>query len=365
MIKVGGQAFLNFSSNDYLGQSQCPEVMQAWVEGVAKFGAGSGASPLVTGRSSAHDQLEAYLASGLQRDAVLLFSSGFTANQALCQAFGQANVNLIADKLSHASMIDGALMGRSNGAIFKRFKHNDVSHLETLLASSTGDKLVMTEGVFSMDGDQAPLSQIVTLCQANQAWLMLDDAHGFGVLGESGLGCAEAFSLSQDDVPILMGTFGKAIGTGGAFVAASQAVIDYLIQTCRHYIYSTMLPPAQAIATLASLQHIEKTPELRTRLQNNIQLFRCLAKQADLPLLDSNTAIQPVMINNTEQLLIAHQRLKKLGLWVGAIRPPTVPVGSDRLRITLSALHQEQDIRSLVDGLSIVLQNVNKRDVKK
>lgn len=355
MIKVEGQAYLNFSSNDYLGLSQSPHIMQAWVEGLAKFGAGSGASPLVTGRSRAHQQLEDYLATHLNRDGVLLFSSGFSANQALCQAFGQPEVNLLADKLSHASLIDGALHAKSRGAIFKRFKHNDLTHLQTLLTSLSGDKLVITEGVFSMDGDQAPLKQLVDVCRRQNAWLMLDDAHGMGVLGNKGLGSAEAFSLSQDDVPILMGTFGKAIGTGGAFVAASQAVIDYLIQTCRHYIYSTMLPPAQAVATLASFQHIAQTPDLQIQLLENINLFKLLAKEAGLNLLDSATAIQPVMVNDTHQLLRAHEKLKTLGLWVGAIRPPTVPTGTDRLRITLSALHQKQDIRSLVDGLSIAL----------
>jgi 8-amino-7-oxononanoate synthase len=357
-------------------------VAQAWIDGISEYGGGSGASPLVTGYTNAHQALEEYLASELNRDNVLLFNSGFAANQAVCQAlfnrpvssqaaFGQAVSGqavsdqssaknedvIIADKLMHASFIEGARASRAN---LTRFEHNNTEHLQMLLHSSGAIKqtntLVATEGVFSMDGDQAPLHQIVTMSQQADAWLMVDDAHGFGALGKHGRGVIETHNLSQQQVPIVMATFGKAIGTAGAFVAGSHDFIDYLINFAKHYIYSTAMPAAQAYATLMSLQ-AKQSDERRAILAQRIEEFKLLANKAGLTLMPSNTAIQPLLIGNAEKALAISKKLKSLGLWVTAIRYPTVPKHTDRLRITLTAGHETRDIEALVDALQIILLN--------
>ncbi|MFT7229506.1 MAG: 8-amino-7-oxononanoate synthase [Methylophilaceae bacterium] len=375
LIEIDGQHYINFSSNDYLAMRRSSVVAQAWVDGISEYGGGSGASPLVTGYTKAHQALEEYLASELKRDKVLLFNSGFAANQAVCQTlFSQAAYNysrinnqadlnhkdvIIADELMHASFIEGA---KASKAKLTRFKHNDLEHLELLLNFADTQKsqntLVATEGVFSMDGDQAPLSEMVSLTKHAKAWLMVDDAHGFGALGKHGLGVIETHNLSQQQVPILMATFGKAIGTAGAFVAGSHDLIDYLVNFAKHYIYSTAMPAAQAHATLASLQ-AKQTAERRTILTERIEQFKLLANTAGLALMPSNTAIQPVLIGDAEKALAASEKLKALGLWVTAIRYPTVPKHTDRLRITLTAGHEIRDIEALVDGLKIVLQDAH------
>jgi 8-amino-7-oxononanoate synthase len=375
LIEIGGQHYINFSSNDYLAMRRSSVVAQAWVDGISEYGGGSGASPLVTGYTKAHQALEEYLASELKRDKVLLFNSGFAANQAVCQtlfsqaAFKHSRINsqadlihkdvIIADKLMHASFIEGA---QASKAKLTRFNHNDLEHLQLLLNSADTQKsqntLVATEGVFSMDGDQSPLSEIVSLTKHAKAWLMVDDAHGFGALGKHGRGVIEIHDLSQQQVPILMATFGKAIGTAGAFVAGSHDFIDYLINFAKHYIYSTAMPAAQAHATLASLQ-AKQTAERRTILAERIEQFKLLANTAGLALMPSNTAIQPVLIGDAEKALTASEKLKALGLWVTAIRYPTVPKYTDRLRITLTAGHEIRDIEALVDGLQIVLQDAH------
>ena len=359
MIEVNGQHYINFSSNDYLAMRRSTVVLQAWADGISEYGGGSGASPLVTGYTNAHQALEEYLATQLNREKVLLFNSGFAANQAACQAlFSQSsaknNQHIIADKLMHASFIDGA---QATSAKLSRFKHNDMAHLQTLLTSSDAtNTLVATEGVFSMDGDQAPLPEMLNITEPKNAWLMVDDAHGFGTLGAKGLGVVEAHKLSQQQVPILMATFGKAIGTAGAFVAGSTDFIDYLINFSRHYIYSTAMPAAQAYATLQSLA-AKQSAERRGILAERIVLFKLLAEQVGLNLMASDTAIQPVIIGDAEKALVASDKLKTLGIWVAAIRYPTVPKHTDRLRITLSAGHNEQDIHALVDALQIALQD--------
>jgi 8-amino-7-oxononanoate synthase len=382
MIEIDGQHYINFSSNDYLAMRRSNVVAQAWIDGISEYGGGSGASPLVTGYTNAHQALEEYLASELNRDNVLLFNSGFAANQAVCQAlfnrpvssqaaFGQAVSGqavsdqssaknedvIIADKLMHASFIEGARASRAN---LTRFEHNNTEHLQMLLHSSGAIKqtntLVATEGVFSMDGDQAPLHQIVTMSQQADAWLMVDDAHGFGALGKHGRGVIETHNLSQQQVPIVMATFGKAIGTAGAFVAGSHDFIDYLINFAKHYIYSTAMPAAQAYATLMSLQ-AKQSDERRAILAQRIEEFKLLANKAGLTLMPSNTAIQPLLIGNAEKALAISKKLKSLGLWVTAIRYPTVPKHTDRLRITLTAGHETRDIEALVDALQIILLN--------
>lgn len=363
LIEVDGQHYLNFSSNDYLGFASSQTVAQAWVDGLSEYGSGSGASPLVTGFTQAHLELEAHLAKALKRDRVLLFNSGFAANQAICQALFARNNNcgadlIIADKLIHASFVDGA---QSCQATFKRFKHNDTHHLNDIMAraSASSNILIATEGVFSMDGDQAPVAELAQIAQDHNAWLMVDDAHGFGVLGNSGLGVVEQHNLSQNQVPVLMATFGKAIGTAGAFVAGSEQLIDYLINFGRHYIYSTSMPAAQAHATLSSIKANEN-PQKRRLLQTRIAQFKHLADNANIPLMASDTAIQPVIVGNAERALSISEKLKQLGIWATAIRYPTVPKGTDRLRITLSAMHEEQDISALVDALQIAISQTPK-----
>ncbi|MDC0602280.1 8-amino-7-oxononanoate synthase [Aliiglaciecola sp.] len=351
MMTVDGSHYINFSGNDYLGQRQNMAVMQAWVDGISEYGVGSGASPLVTGHTRAHDELECYLAQNLGREKALLFNSGFAANQALCQALLHKDSLVVSDKLMHASFIEGAM--HSNSA-YTRFNHNDLNHLSHRLKDKKADTLVATEGVFSMDGDQGKLSEMSQLCTHNNAWLMVDDAHGIGVFGSRGLGSVEALGLSQHQVPIVMGTFGKAIGTAGAFIAGSANLIDYLINFAKHYVYSTAMPPALASATLASFKQIQDG-EQQTKLHNHISLFTTLCKQAGIKVMPSTSAIQPVLMGNPEACLEASLRMRELGLWVAPIRYPTVPKGQDRLRITLSASHHQSDIEALVDVLQLVL----------
>ena len=347
VIKVDGKHYLNFSSNDYLGHRQNQDILQSYVEGLSRYGAGSGASPLVTGHTQCHQALEDHLANALNREAVLLFSSGFAANQAVCQALLSAGDTVITDKLMHASFIDAAI---HSPAQFLRFKHNDMQHAQAQFSKASANTLCVSEGVFSMDGDSADVSSLQHLCEQHDAWLMLDDAHAFGVIGESGLGSVEAFNLTQAQCPIVMGTFGKAIGTGGAFIAGSQVLIDYLINKAKHYIYSTAFSAAQAKATLTSIELMQQG-STRAQLHANIEYFKMLARAQDLPIITSDSAIQPYLINDPAKALKASDMLKGLGLWVNAIRTPTVPKGQDRLRVTISALHQHKDIESLVDGL--------------
>ena len=396
IICINGEHYLNFSSNDYLGMRQHEGVLQSWVEGLAQFGGGSGASSLVTGHTQAHLALEAYIADGLNREAALLFNSGFAANQALCMALfpHMSNPNksaraghIIADKLMHASFLEGAQCV-SDSAKLRRFKHNDLSHLESMLSNgyhsqlsdavgnsdaNQQDILIASEGVFSMDGDVAPCEGIAELAAKYNAWFMLDDAHGMGVLGENGFGTAEALNLSQQQVPIVMGTFGKAVGTAGAFIAGSQTLIDYLVNFSKHYVYSTAMPPAQAVATLYSLTHIASDTARRETLQTNITYFResfqkrfgqTLNTSAidkapiEITLGQSQSAIQPIIIGSPERAIALSDGLKQRGIWATAIRQPTVPKNQDRLRITLTANHTSQDIDVLLDALELSLNNL-------
>lgn len=358
VITVDDKHYLNFSSNDYLGLRQNPRVLQAWVEGLSLYGAGSGASPLVTGYTRAHKTLEDSLGEVLGRESVLLFNSGFAANQAICQAFLQSQCAAFADKLIHASFIEGAM---STPAHFRRFRHNTMSHLAELLeVAGEEDKLVASESVFSMDGDMADVPGLVAQCGRHDAWLMLDDAHGFGVLGENGLGAAEHWDLPASSLPILMGTFGKAIGTAGAFVAADKATIDYLLNFARHYVYSTAMPPAQAVATLHSVAEMQ-SGDYRKRLKDNIALFKDKARQVGMTLMPSDTAIQPIVAGNAHKALALSNKLRSLGIWVKAIRYPTVPKGTDRLRITLTADHMASDISALIDALELAFSEVEGR----
>ncbi len=355
IICIDGLHYLNFASNDYLGMRHHEGVLQAWTEGLAQYGGGSGASPLVTGHTQAHQALEVYLARHLKREAVLLFNSGFAANQAICQALFHKGGVIIADKLMHASFLEGA---QASKATLKRFAHNDVAHLERLLQSDVkGDTLIATEGVFSMDGDVAPVETLCSTAKQADAWLMIDDAHGFGVLGKQGFGTVEQHNLSQQQAAIVMGTFGKAIGTAGAFVAGSQSLIDYLVNFARHYIYSTAMPSAQAVATLYSLTYLQ-TSTVRDTLQQNIAYFRQKASDAGLEIMPSASPIQPVLAGSPAQAIALASALKMRGIWAVPMRYPTVPKDTDRVRLTLNAGHTQRDIDALVDALALAMESI-------
>jgi len=345
---INGRRLLNFCGNDYLGLANHPQVVAAFKQAADQFGVGSGASHLVCGHSHYHHALEEQLAAFCGRPRALLFSTGYMANLAVIQALVGKGDAVFEDRLNHASLIDGGL---ASGARFRRYRHADVDALASQLASvTTGRKLVVTDGVFSMDGDIAPLPQLAAVCEQHQAWLMVDDAHGFGVLGSQGGGCVAAHKMQQQ-VPVLMGTLGKSFGTFGAFVAGSEELIETLIQFARPYIYTTALPPAVAAATLASLERVQQDHFRREKLNMLIARFRQGAEQKGFALMPSGTPIQPLLIGEDEQALRLSQQLRDKGFLISAIRPPTVPEGTARLRITLSAVHEPEDIDQLIDAL--------------
>ncbi|WP_240224185.1 aminotransferase class I/II-fold pyridoxal phosphate-dependent enzyme [Rheinheimera hassiensis] len=349
LLVVAGKSYVNFSANDYLGLATAPQVLQAFADGAAQFGGGSSGSPLVTGQHAVHQQLSDSLADWLGVERVLLFSSGFAANQAMLLTLSDKTDTLLLDKLSHASLIDAALHSEAS---LKRFAHNDISALQLLLQQYE-QPMVVTEGVFSMDGDSPDLPAMLALCRNYDAPLLLDDAHGLGVLGPEGKGTAAAQGIEQRELFCTMANFGKALGTGGAFIGGSKTVIDYIEQFGRHYIYSTALPPPLCAAVLKSIELCRADSWRRDKLHSNIALFRRLG--ADLPLLNSHSAIQGVVLGSSERALAVSQQLKQQGIWLSAIRPPTVPQGSARLRITLSAAHTAEDITLLAQQLRQVL----------
>ncbi len=355
-VLVNGESFLAFCSNDYLGLSSHPDIAATLQQVAASHGVGSGASHLVHGHSEHHHRLEQELAEFTGRERVLLFSTGYMANLGVISALVGRGDTVFEDRLNHASLIDAGLLSRAQ---LKRYRHNDLSQLEEMLSRvDTGRKLVVVDGVFSMDGDLAPLDQIAQLCQRYQAQLMVDDAHGFGVLGAHGGGCAEHFGLSTEELPILVGTLGKSFGTFGAFVAGSHALIETLIQFARTYIYTTALPPAVAAATSTSLGLIIEGKTLRQDLQDRIEQFKRGARALQLPLMESATPIQPLLLGDDHDVVAAEKQLREKGILVGAIRPPTVPEGTGRLRITLNAKHQKQDIDILLNALSDVIASL-------
>lgn len=351
-VMIEGQTYLAFCSNDYLGLANHPDVIQTLCQVAQQDGVGSGASHLVNGHHRWHHQLEEALADWCQREAVLLFSTGYMANQGVLAGLLQRGDRVLADRWNHASLIDGALL---SGAQFKRYRHADTAHLAQLLQQDCkGQSVVVTDGVFSMDGDVAPLETLAQLAQQHQALLMVDDAHGFGVLHQGRGSCA---ALDATQVPLLVGTLGKAFGTFGAFVAADRAVLDYLTQMARSYIYTTALPPALAAATLTSLRLMQQETWRYQVLQQRIAQFRQGCAALDLQLMPSDTPIQPIVLGTDAAALAWSALLKERGLWVTAIRPPTVPEGTARLRVTLSAAHTEQDVQQLLDGLAYCQQH--------
>jgi 8-amino-7-oxononanoate synthase len=349
-VRVDGQDCLAFCSNDYLGLAQHPRVLSAFVDGVREWGAGSGASHLVSGHCREHHALEEEIADFVQRPRALLFSGGYMANLAVVTALLSTGDRVFEDRLNHASLLDGGWLSRSR---FERYPHADVDELRRGLATPcAGRSLVISDGVFSMDGDVAPLGALAATCQELGASLFVDDAHGFGVLGAHGRGSLESENLGVDQVPILMCTLGKAVGTFGAFVAGSEPLIEYLIQRGRTYIYTTALPPAVATATRAALRTLQEEAWRREHLGRLVERFRPAARSIGLKLLPSATPIQPVVLGHETSALAASDALFDAGIWVPAIRPPTVPEKSSRLRITFSATHTDSDLDRLLEALS-------------
>ncbi|WP_456373706.1 8-amino-7-oxononanoate synthase, partial [Thiolapillus sp.] len=350
-LVVDGRPMLSFCSNDYLGLANDRRIAAAFRSGIDHWGNGSGAAHLVSGHSRAHHALEEELADFTGRQRALLFSSGYLANLAVVTSLCGRGDTVIQDKLDHASLIDAA---RLSGADLKRYPHNDMTAAQQRLDTARGETLLAVDGVFSMDGDLADLPALAELCRHKGAWLMVDDAHGLGVLGEQGRGSLAHFSLNVQQAPVLMGTLGKAFGTAGAFVAGDEDLVETLIQKGRSYIFTTALPAAVAEATRASLTILRTENWRREKLRDLVARFRRGARQLGFELPSSITPIQPLVAGSAQTALAWSRILEEQGLLVTAIRPPTVPEGSARLRITFSAAHEEKDVDVLLAALEAI-----------
>jgi 8-amino-7-oxononanoate synthase len=347
-IIVDGKPYLAFCSNDYLGLANHPHLIAALQQGAQQWGVGAGAAHLVNGHFEPHHRIEQQLAAFVGKPAALLFSTGYMANLGAVQALVGKGDTVFADKLNHASLNDAMLLSRAG---VKRYRHGDMAQLEKMLAQThSGRRLVITDAVFSMDGDIAPLRELLALCEQYDAWLYADDAHGFGVLGEQGRGSMAHFGLASERI-IYMATLGKAAGVSGAFIAAEQVVIDTLINHAHSYVYTTATPPALSVALSQSLQLIAQGDGLRTHLQRLVAQLRNGLSDLPWQLMPSDTAIQPLLIGDNRQALKLSESLREHGIWVAAIRPPTVPQGTARLRITLSAAHSAADVDRLIGAL--------------
>ncbi len=347
-LVVDGRRVVAFCSNDYLGLAGDPRVAEALARGARRYGAGSGAAHLVIGHGAPHHALEEELAAFVDRPRALLFSTGYMANLGAIGALTGRGDTVLEDRLNHASLIDGATLSRAR---LRRYPHRDAEALRRQLAEATGEVLVATDGVFSMDGDLAPLPALAAACAGRGAWLMVDDAHGLGVVGPEGRGTAARFGLSRDDVPILVGTLGKAFGSSGAFAAGSDELVETLIQEARPYVYTTAPPPAVAEATRAALRIAATEEWRRERLRALVARFRHEAQGLGLPLADSPTPIQPILLGGAARALQWAEALEQSGVLVTPIRPPTVPEGQSRLRVTFSARHTDAHLDRLLEAL--------------
>ncbi len=348
-IIVDGKEYLAFCSNDYLGLANHPDTISALQKASSEYGLGGGASHLVIGHSQPHHDLELELAEFTGRERALLFSNGYMANLGVISALLGKQDAVFQDRLNHASLLDA---GQLSGARFQRYLHNDIENLKLRLQRSEARrKLIVSDGVFSMDGDIAPMAELAATARDNNAWLMIDDAHGFGFLGENGGGVAEQFRLNQSELPVLMGTLGKAFGTAGAFVAGSETLIETLIQFSRTYIYTTSMPPSVAAATRVSLELLKQEGWRREKLHDLIRRFRAGCQQLGLQLMESYTPIQPILVGSAENAVGISQSLAEQGILVTAIRPPTVPKGTSRLRVTFSATHEIHHVERLLEAL--------------
>ncbi|MEA3301987.1 MAG: 8-amino-7-oxononanoate synthase [Pseudomonadota bacterium] len=351
-LSSDGRQLLSFCSNDYLGLANHPDIKRAMKRGIDHWGVGSGAAHLISGHTAAHHALEEELAAWLGRERVLLFSSGYMANIGAITALTARGDQLFEDRLNHASLIDGGL---ASAAAFHRYKHSNINMLEGQLdAVSKGCSMVISDGVFSMDGDIATLMQLTACCERHDALLMIDDAHGIGVLGEQGRGCTDGYT--QQQVPVLMATLGKAFGVFGAFVAGSETLIETLIQDARSWVYTTAPPAAMAEALREALKIVISDEWRRAHLRQLISRFRHGAGQLGLPLMPSETPIQPVVVGEADRALRWSHALETRGILVSAIRPPTVPRQSARLRITFSASHTDAHVDQLLDALDQIQQ---------
>lgn len=344
-VVIEGKSYVAFASNDYLGLANHPALIAATQQALGRWGVGGGASHLVAGHFAVHEEAEQALAAFCGSEAALLFSSGYAANQAVITSLVGRGDAVFADKLNHASLNDACQLSRAS---FRRFRHNDLAQLEHLLATTPArTRLIAVDAVYSMDGDEAPLKKLQQLADKYDAWLYIDDAHGFGVLGK-GRGSAVENGLHSERL-IYMATLGKAAGVAGAFVAASQPLVQWLVNSARTYIFTTAQPPALAAAVLASLQLIAGEPWRRQRLQQHVRRVRERLADVNFQLMSSRTPIQPIIIGRNEQAMLLAARLKERGYWVPAIRPPTVPEGTARLRITLTAAHTADQLEGLLD----------------
>ena len=347
ILEYEGRRYINFSSNDYLGLANDQALVRAWQQGLSVYGSGSGASPMVTGFSAAHSNLEAALTEWLGYERAILFGSGFSANQALLFTLLEKSDVLIQDRLNHASLMEAGML---SPAKMKRFKHNDIAHLKSLL-NSEDNHLVVTEGVFSMDGDCAPLADIAEVTSSHDAWFAVDDAHGIGVLGESGGGSCELAKVKPE---LLIVTFGKAFGMSGAAILCDHATGDFLTQFARHHVYSTAIPPAQAYALTHAVSMIQEQSWRREKLTELNEVYRDGLQDLD-GFVETQTSIKPFMIGESELALQVASACRQNGIWVTAIRPPTVPKGTSRLRITLTANHTNEQVKTLSMALKQAL----------
>ncbi len=346
---IDGKTFLSFCSNDYLGLANHPDIVAALKKGADDYGVGSGAAHLVNGHSRAHHALEEELAEFTRRPRALLFSTGYMANLGTVAALVGSGDAVFEDRLNHASLLDAGLLSRAR---LSRYAHRDPVSLEAKLAESKAkEKLIVTDGIFSMDGDIAPLPELAAAASQHEAMLMVDDAHAIGVLGPQGRGSCAHFGLGTDEVPVLMGTLGKGAGSFGAFIAGSEELVEWLIQAARPYIFTTATPPAIAEASRASLRLIQAEEWRREKLHSLIKRFRDGAAQLGLALMASETPIQPLLVGEAGRAVALSKELEAQGILISAIRPPTVPEGTARLRITFSTAHSEEQIDRLLSAL--------------
>ena len=350
-VVVDGRPLVNFCSNDYLGLAGDPRIAEAFKRGIDRWGTGAGASHLVCGHTAAHDALEEALADFVGRPRALLYGSGYAANVGVVNALLSVGDFVFEDRLNHASLLDGGWISRAK---FSWFEHRDSADLDGKLAAvrhAPTRKLIASDGTFSMDGDACRLDELVALAKQHGAWTMIDDAHGMGVHGANGVGLVDPSSYSTDDVPVLVGTLGKAFGTGGAFVAGEESLVEFLIQRSRNYIFTTAMPSALAVATLESLAIAKAEPERREHLATLIGRFRSGTREFGFTLMPSTSPIQPLIVGDPSRALTLTRALEDRGFLIGAIRPPTVPDGTSRLRITLTAAHQTADVDALLEAL--------------
>jgi 8-amino-7-oxononanoate synthase len=346
---LAGKPLINFSSNDYLGLASNPQLIEAAREATERYGVGAGASAAVSGYTVAHEELEHTVAAFTRCESALLFSTGYMANLAAVSVLAARGQPVFEDRLNHASLLDAAAVARAK---LRRYPHVDMQALVSMLVDKqSGGALVVTDGVFSMDGDVAPLRDLIDVCKQASAALLVDDAHGLGVIGRSGRGSFEHCAVDVAAADALVGTFGKAFGVAGAFVAGERLLIDALRQFARPHIYTTAMPPAQAATISASLRIVSSDDHLRSKLHDNIAYFQQCAAAAGLPITTTPTPITPLLIGDDIAVIRIANLLRESGYWVGAIRPPTVPVGTARLRIALSAAHSQEQIDGLIAEL--------------